>query len=73
MTIVALPFSLTAGRKGALTGIAVALGIFIAYFITSGLFEAIGNVNELPAALAAFAPDMLFGLAGGYMYFRIRT
>lgn len=73
MTVLALPFSLLAGRKSTLTGVAVAIGLFIVYYITGSLSEAIGNVNQLPAAIAAWAPDLIFGLAGGYLYFRIKT
>jgi LPS export ABC transporter permease LptG len=73
MALLAIPFSLTAGRRGALTGVGVALGLAVAYWMTSGLFEALGNVNQLPAALAAWAPDLLFGLAGGYLIFRVQT
>jgi lipopolysaccharide export LptBFGC system permease protein LptF len=73
MAVLAVPFSLQAGRRGALTGIAVALGIAIFYWMSSGLFEALGNVNQLPAALAAWAPNLLFGLAGGYLMFKVQT
>lgn len=73
MAILAVPFSLMAGRRGALTGVAVALGIAVVYLVTSNFFEALGNVNQLPAALAAWAPDLLFGLAGGYLIFKVPT
>jgi lipopolysaccharide export LptBFGC system permease protein LptF len=73
MAVLAVPFSLQTGRRGALTGIAVALGIAIFYWMSSGLFEALGNVNQLPAALAAWAPNLLFGLAGGYLMFKVQT
>jgi LPS export ABC transporter permease LptG/LPS export ABC transporter permease LptF len=73
MAVLAVPFSLSAGRKGALTGVAVALTIAIVYWVTSGFFEALGNVSQLPAALAAWAPDMLFGLIGGYLIFKVPT
>ena len=73
MAVLAVPFSLSAGRRGALTGIAVAVGIGILYWVTAGLFEALGNVNQLPAALAAWAPDLLFGFAGGYLIFKVPT
>jgi LPS export ABC transporter permease LptG len=73
MAVLAVPFSLQAGRRGALTGIAIALGIAILYWMSSGLFEALGNVNQLPAALAAWAPNLLFGIAGGYLMFKVQT
>ncbi|HWK30515.1 MAG TPA: LptF/LptG family permease, partial [Terriglobales bacterium] len=73
MAVLAVPFSLRAGRRGALTGVAVALAIAVVYWVTSGLFEALGNVSQLPAALAAWAPDVLFGLVGGYLIFKVPT
>lgn len=73
MAVLAFPFSISAGRRGTLTGVGVALGLFVAYWLASGLFEALGNVNQLPAPLAAWAPDLLFGLAGGYLIFRVQT
>jgi len=70
---VIVPFSLSAGRKGALTGIAVALSVAIIYFVAAGLFEAMGNASQLPAAMAAWAPDLIFGLLGGYLLLKVPT
>lgn len=67
MAVLAVPFALSTGRSGALTGIAIALMIAVGYWITSGLFEAMGNVNQLPPAMAAWSPDVIFALAGAYM------
>ncbi len=67
MAVLALPFALSAGRRGALTGVAVALLITVGYYVTAGLFEAMGNVSQLPPLVAAWMPDLIFGLAGGYM------
>lgn len=73
MAVLAIPFSLSAGRRGALTGVAVSIGIAVIYWMTSGLFEAMGNVNQLPPALAAWAPNLLFALFGGYMALKVNT
>jgi LPS export ABC transporter permease LptG/LPS export ABC transporter permease LptF len=73
MAILAVPFALSMGRRGSLTGIAVAIGVAIAYWVVAALFEAMGNVNTLPAALAAWSPDLLFALAGGYLLLRTPT
>jgi len=73
MAVLAVPFSLSTGRKGALTGIAVALGVAIAYFVAAGLFEAMGNASQLPAAMAAWAPDLIFGFLGGYLLLKVPT
>ena len=73
MAVLAIPFALSMGRRGSLTGIAVAIAVALAYWVVDGLFGAMGNVNYLPAALAAWSPDILFGLAGGYLLLRTPT
>ena len=73
MAVLAIPFALSMGRRGSLTGIAVAISVALAYWVVDGLFSAMGNVNYLPAALAAWSPDVLFGLAGGYLLLRTPT
>lgn len=73
MAVLAIPFALSMGRRGSLTGIAVAISIGLAYWVVDGLFGAMGNVNYLPAALAAWSPDILFGLTGGYFLLRTPT
>jgi LPS export ABC transporter permease LptG/LPS export ABC transporter permease LptF len=73
MAMLAIPFALSMGRRGSLTGIAVAIAMALAYFVVNGVFEAIGDVNYLPAALAAWSPDILFGLTGGYLLLKTPT
>ena len=73
MAAFAIPFALSMGRRGSLTGIAVAIGIALAYWVADGLFGAMGNVAYLPAPLAAWSSDILFGLAGGYLLLRTPT
>jgi LPS export ABC transporter permease LptG len=73
MAVLAIPFALSAARRGALAGVAVAVGIAVVYWMTSGLFEAMGNTNQLPAVLAAWSPDLIFGLAGGYLILKVPT
>jgi LPS export ABC transporter permease LptG/LPS export ABC transporter permease LptF len=73
MAVLAIPFALSMGRRGSLTGIAVAIAVALAYWVVDGLFGAMGNVNYLPAPLAAWAADVLFGLVGGYLLLRTPT
>ncbi|WP_263408666.1 LPS export ABC transporter permease LptG [Terriglobus tenax] len=73
MAVLAIPFALSMGRKGSLTGIAAAIGLAIAYWVIAGLFEAMGNVNTLPPMLAAWSPDILFAFAGAYLLLRTPT
>ncbi len=60
MAVLAVPFSLSAGRRGAVAGVAVAISIAVVYWTTSSLFEAMGNLSQLPPALAAWSPDLRF-------------
>ncbi len=73
MAILAVPFAASGRRGGALAGVATAVGIAIVYWVTAGLFEAMGNANQLPALLAAWAPDFIFAFAGGYLLLRVPT
>ena len=73
MAILAIPFAVSMGRRGSLTGLATAIAIALGYWVVAGLFDAMGSVNYLPPTLAAWSPDVLFGLAGGYMLLRTPT
>ncbi|MBZ5646381.1 MAG: LPS export ABC transporter permease LptG [Acidobacteriia bacterium] len=73
MALLALPFALGLGRRGALTGVAMGIGIAIVYWVGASLFEALGNVNQLPPALAAWSPDVIFAMAGGYLLLKVPT
>jgi len=73
MAVLAIPFALSMGRRSSLEGVAVAIAVALAYFVVDGLFSALGNVNYLPAALAACSSDILFGLVGGYLLLRTPT
>ncbi|MGH9585365.1 MAG: LptF/LptG family permease, partial [Acidobacteriaceae bacterium] len=73
MALLAVPFALSMGRRGSLAGIAVAIGVAIAYFVVDGTFQAMGDVNLLPAMLAAWSPDLVFALLGGYLLLRTST
>ena len=73
MALISIPFAFLTGSRGAMAGVGVSLGIAVAYWAIGQLFEQIGNVNQLPAALAAWAPDALFALAGTYLLTRLKT
>lgn len=71
--LIGIPFALSTGSKGALSGVALSIGIAIVYWATASLFEAMGNLSQLPPAVAAWSPDLLFGLGGAYLFLRVRT
>ncbi len=73
MAVLAIPFALRGGRRGALAGVATAIGIAVVFWVGMGFFEAMGNASQLPPVMAAWFPDLLFGLAGGYMLLKVPT
>lgn len=73
MAVLAIPFALSTGKRGALAGVATAVGIGVFYWTISGLFEAMGNLSQLPPTLAAWSPNLVFGFIGGYLILRMPT
>ena len=73
MALLAIPFALSTGKRSAVAGVATAVGIAAVYSLVSGSFEAMGNVSELPPMLAAWSPDVIFALVGGYLILKVPT
>jgi LPS export ABC transporter permease LptG len=73
MVLLGIRFAFTVGRRGALYGIGVSVAIAIAFLVTVHLFEAMGNHGVLPPFLAAWAPTLLFGMAGLYLTSTLET
>lgn len=73
MALVGLPFAFSVGKRGALFGVAVGLGIGLLFWGAIGLFMQMGRYEMLPPALAAWGPNLLFGASGGYLLMTART
>ena len=73
MAVLAIPFSLVAGHRGALTGVALSIGLAIAYYTINALFEQLGRAAQLTPLIAAWAPSAIFGLTGMYLFLRVRS
>src|SRR6201987_1078850 len=73
VAILAIPFSMSTGKRGAITGVAVGIAVVVFYIVVTRFFEAMGNQSLLPAAMAAWAPDMIFVLVGGYLILKVPT
>jgi LPS export ABC transporter permease LptG len=73
MGLLSVPFAFLTGHRGAMAGVGVSFAIALAYWALSQLFEQVGNLNQLPAAMAAWSPDLVFSLAGVYLFTRMRT
>ncbi|HYW42058.1 MAG TPA: LptF/LptG family permease [Bryobacteraceae bacterium] len=73
MAMIAAPFGFLMGNKGAMTGIGVSMAIGVAYLAIDPLFQKLGEFSELPPAMAAWSPDVLFSLTGLYLLLRMRS
>jgi LPS export ABC transporter permease LptG/LPS export ABC transporter permease LptF len=73
MTLLAVPFAVMTGRRGALYGIGVGIVFAIVYWTASNVFGAVGAAGLLAPALAAWAPNLLFGAAAAYLLLTVRT
>jgi len=73
LAIIAVPFSFWVGNRGAMAAIGASFVIAIAYLAVNQLFEQVGNLNQLPPAVAAWSPNVVFLLAGLYAMTRMRS
>ena len=73
MVVLGLPFAFRMGRRGSLFGIGVALALVIVYWAVFAFFQSLGNEGLLSPLLAAAAPDVLFALAGLYLFLSLRS
>lgn len=73
MTLLAVPFAVTTGRRGALYGIGIGIVLAIGYWIALSVFAALGSGGAMSPVLAAWAPNILFGAAAVVMLLTVRT
>ena len=73
MLLLGLPFAFQVGRRGSLYGIGVAILLIVVYWATMATFQALGLETILPPVLAAWAPNILYGLLGSYLLLYVRT
>jgi len=73
MALIGIPFSFKTGKKGAFYGIGFCVGVGILYWSTFELFDKLGDVNRLSPMIAAWFPNLIFGLSGTWMMLRVKT
>ena len=73
MTLLAIPFAVTTGRRGALYGIGIGIIMAITYWLMFSISGAIGAGGLLPPVLAAWAPNVLFAAAAVILILTVRT
>ena len=73
MAIIAVPFSFTTGRRGAFYGIGISIVIGIGYWAAFEFFDTLGGINRLSPLIAAWFPNLIFGLSGIWLLLKVRT
>jgi LPS export ABC transporter permease LptF/LPS export ABC transporter permease LptG len=73
VVLLAIPFSILVGTRGAVGGLALGLGVSFVYRGVSSLSEAMGAIGQLPPALAAWSPDVIFLFLGLYFFLNMPT
>ena len=73
MTLIAVPFAVTTGRRGALYGVGVGIVLALIYWVMISVFAALGASGVLDPLLAAWAPNLIFGAVAAYLLLTVRT
>jgi lipopolysaccharide export LptBFGC system permease protein LptF len=73
MTLLAVPFAVTTGRRGAMYGVGVAIVLAITYWLMVSVCAAMGAGGLLPPVLAAWTPNVLFAAAAVYLILTVKT
>lgn len=73
MTLLAVPFGVTTGRRGAIYGIGVGIVIALAYWVIFSIFVALGRAGILPGPLAAWTPNIIVFASAVYLFLTAKT
>ena len=73
VTLIAVPFAVTTGRRGALYGLGVGVALAVIYSTANHLFGALGTAGLVAPALAAWAPNILFGASAAGLLLTVKT
>ena len=73
MTLIAVPFAVTTGQRGAMYGIGIGIVLALAYWVAISVFAALGTGGLVTPLLAAWAPNLLFGAGACYLLLTVRT
>jgi LPS export ABC transporter permease LptG len=73
MTLLAVPFGVTTGRRGALYGIGLGAVIALLYWLVMSVFIAVGKAGLLPPVLAAWTPNIIVTACAAYLMLTAKT
>ena len=73
MTILAVPFGVSMGRRGTLYGIGLGIVLALSYWILSSVFVALGKGGLLTPLLAGWAPNIIVLGTASYLFLTVKT
>ena len=73
MTLLAIPFGMTTGKRGTLYGIGIGIVLALSYYVVGNAFAAIGKAGMLDPILAGWAPNILAAGSAAYLLLTART
>jgi lipopolysaccharide export system permease protein len=72
VVLIAIPFGAATGRRNLFVGVAGSIFICFGYFVVQQTGLALGTGGYLPAWLAAWLPNLIFGALGVALMLRVR-
>jgi lipopolysaccharide export system permease protein len=72
VVFIAIPFGVASGRRNLFVGVAGSIAICFIYFVIQKFSLAFGSGGALPAWLAAWLPNLIFGATGLFLMSRVR-
>jgi LPS export ABC transporter permease LptG/LPS export ABC transporter permease LptF len=73
MTLLAIPFGVGTGRRGALYAVGLGIILALSYWIVTSLFVALGKSGILTPWLAAWSPNIIVLGASGFLFLTVKT
>ena len=73
MTLLAIPFGVSTGKRGALYAVGLGIVLALSYWIVTSLFVALGKSGLLTPWLAAWSPNIIVLGASGFMFLTVKT
>jgi LPS export ABC transporter permease LptG len=73
MALLAIPFAVTTGKRGAMYGVGAGIVLAIVYWTTISVFAGVGTAGLISPLLAAWAPNLVFGSCAIYLLLTVRT
>ena len=73
MALLAIPFAMRTGHRGAMRPVLFGLGLVVALYASSAFSEQLGQTGQLQPPVAAWAPSLFFAVGGAYLMLRVRT